>query len=145
MLWKLIMLPSKHDTSTQCWSNIGPTSTTVAQHWTNIVLMYRVYCDTYQWNWRCSPLSFSTHRSRSVHPPLHNLWGQNGPLYTNSGWNVYPENTEIGAKWGITIINENRHRVVCGFNPYSAGIDFRRQNLPSVDAGFWRLKSIPAL
>ena len=30
-------------------------------------------------------------------------------------------------------------------NPYSAGIDFRRQNLTSVDVRFWRLKSIPAL
>ena len=30
-------------------------------------------------------------------------------------------------------------------NPYSAGIDFSRQNLTSVDVRFWRLKSIPAL
>ena len=30
-------------------------------------------------------------------------------------------------------------------NPYSAGIDFSRQNLTSVDVLFWRLKSIPAL
>ena len=29
--------------------------------------------------------------------------------------------------------------------PYSAGIDFSRQNLTSVDVRFWRLKSIPAL
>ena len=31
------------------------------------------------------------------------------------------------------------------FTPYSAGIDFSRHNLPSVDVRFWRLKSIPAL
>ena len=30
-------------------------------------------------------------------------------------------------------------------NPYSAGIDFSRQNLTSVDVRFWPLKSIPAL
>ena len=30
-------------------------------------------------------------------------------------------------------------------NPYSAGIDFSRQNLASVDVRLWRLKSIPAL
>ena len=30
-------------------------------------------------------------------------------------------------------------------NSYSVGIDFRRQNLTSVDVRFWRLKSIPAL
>ena len=30
-------------------------------------------------------------------------------------------------------------------NPYSAGIDFSRQNLTSVDVRFWRPKSIPAL
>ena len=27
---------SKHDSSTQCLSNVGPTSTTMAQHWSNI-------------------------------------------------------------------------------------------------------------
>ena len=31
------------------------------------------------------------------------------------------------------------------FLPYSAGIDFRRQNLTSTDVRFGRLKSIPAL
>ena len=31
------------------------------------------------------------------------------------------------------------------FNAYSAGIDFSRQNLTSVDVRFWRLKSIPEL
>ena len=31
------------------------------------------------------------------------------------------------------------------FNPYSAGIDFRRQNLTSVDVRLRRLKSITAL
>ena len=30
-------------------------------------------------------------------------------------------------------------------NPYSAGMDFSRQNLTSVDVRFWQLKSIPAL
>ena len=29
--------------------------------------------------------------------------------------------------------------------PFSAGTDFRRQNLTSVAVRFWRLKSIPAL
>ena len=31
------------------------------------------------------------------------------------------------------------------FYPFSAGIDFIRQNLASTDVRFWRLKSIPAL
>ena len=30
-------------------------------------------------------------------------------------------------------------------NPYRTGINFRRQNLTSIDVRFWRLKSIPAL
>ena len=30
-------------------------------------------------------------------------------------------------------------------NPFSAGIDFRRQNQTSTDVRFWRLKSIPTL
>ena len=33
---------SKHDTSTQYWTNVGPPSTTLAQHWSNIGWMYRV-------------------------------------------------------------------------------------------------------
>ena len=33
---------------------------------------------------------------------------------------------------------------VMALRPYSVGIDFRRQNLTSVDVRFWRLKSIPA-
>ena len=35
-------LASKHDTSTQYRSNVGPPSTMLAQHWTNIELMYRL-------------------------------------------------------------------------------------------------------
>ena len=31
------------------------------------------------------------------------------------------------------------------FNPYSAGIEFSRQNPMSTDVRFWRLKSIPEL
>ena len=31
------------------------------------------------------------------------------------------------------------------FNSFSAGINFRRPNLTSIDVRFWRLKSIPAL
>ena len=34
-------LASKHDTSTQYWATVGPLSTTLAQHWFNIELMYR--------------------------------------------------------------------------------------------------------
>ena len=35
--------------------------------------------------------------------------------------------------------------VLCNINPDSAGIDFSRQNLTSVDVRSWRLKSTPAL
>ena len=48
----------------------------------------------------------------------------------NIAWIVHPS-------WFIKIFQ-------C-FNPYSAGTDFSRQNLTSVDVRFWRLKSIPAL
>ena len=34
--------PSKHDTTIQCWANVGPLSTTLAQHRPNIVSMCRV-------------------------------------------------------------------------------------------------------
>ena len=35
-------VPSKHETLNQCWFNVGPPSTTSAQHWTNIGLMSHV-------------------------------------------------------------------------------------------------------
>ena len=34
--------PSKNETSTQCCTNVGPPSTTLAQHWLNIGWMSRV-------------------------------------------------------------------------------------------------------
>ena len=36
---------SKHDTLTQCWTNVGPASQTVAQHWPIIGSMSRVFWD----------------------------------------------------------------------------------------------------
>ena len=51
----------------------------------------------------------------------------------------------------IYIIEQGSSAVICRqttvtvylkFNPYSAGIDFSRQNLTSVDVRFWRLMSI---
>ena len=30
-------LPGKHETSTYCWNNAGPPSTTLAHHWSNII------------------------------------------------------------------------------------------------------------
>ena len=44
---------------------------------------------------------------------------------------------------GIVKVNDNIKKQV-DFNPSSAGTDFRRQNLTSVDVRFWRLKAIPA-
>ena len=32
----LFTLPSKHDLSIQCWTNVGPTSWTVNQHWIDV-------------------------------------------------------------------------------------------------------------
>ena len=36
-------------------------------------------------------------------------------------------------------------RTLWRFYSFSVGIDFRRQNLTSVDVGFWRLRSFPTL
>ena len=38
----LTSLPTRHDTSIQCWTNVGPPSTTLAQHCSNIGSMCRV-------------------------------------------------------------------------------------------------------
>ena len=54
--------PSKHEPLNQCWSSVGPPSTTSAQHWTNIGSMYRVCWVWIQislcpWCWRaCVPV-----------------------------------------------------------------------------------------
>ena len=54
----------------------------------------------------------------------------------------------IRAIWRVIFINVNvrtKSDTLPSINPYGAGIDFRRQNLTSVDVKFWRPKSIPAL
>ena len=38
---------SKHETFTRCWLNVGPASTTLAQHWTNNGSKSRVCWDIY--------------------------------------------------------------------------------------------------
>ena len=38
-------IPSKPDTSTQCWPNVCPPSMTLAQHWPNVGSMCRVCWD----------------------------------------------------------------------------------------------------
>ena len=48
------------------------------------------------------------------------------------------------SNWENPLVSMVYTAVFQRFNPYSAGIDFRRQNLTSVDIKFWRLKSIPA-
>ena len=50
--------------------------------------------------------------------------------------------TEVSAAKKKQWVSEGVEHVI---NPYSAGIDFSRQNLTSVDIKFWWLKSIPAL
>ena len=48
--------PSKHGTLKQCWSNVGPPSATLAQHYTSIVWMCRVcWHDTLRWCIACKP------------------------------------------------------------------------------------------
>ena len=40
-----IYYPSKQDTTTECLTNVGPPSTTLAQHWSNIGWLCRVCWD----------------------------------------------------------------------------------------------------
>ena len=42
--------PSKHETSTQCWTNVVSPSTTLAQHWSSIGSMFRVRWDMYTYH-----------------------------------------------------------------------------------------------
>ena len=51
----------------------------------------------------------------------------------------------VFSSTGTVLYNHVKiHIELCLFNSYSAGIDFRRQNVTSVDVRFWRLKTIPA-
>ena len=47
------------------------------------------------------------------------------------------------SSWKNYLVSMVCMKVVQRFNPYSAGIDFSRQNLTSTDVRFWRLKSTP--
>ena len=44
--------------------------------------------------------------------------------------------------WFSSIFSHTQYHL---FNSFSVGIDFRRQNLTSIDVRFWHLKSVPAL
>ena len=43
--------PSKHESLTHCWFNVGPPTTTLAQHWTNNGWKYRAGLETQEDTW----------------------------------------------------------------------------------------------
>ena len=45
----------------------------------------------------------------------------------------------------VSICSNLQRMMLLNVKPYSAGTDFKRQNLTSVDVRFWRLKSVPTL
>ena len=50
-VWNWLL--SKHETLTQCWFNVGPSSTTLAQHWTSIESISCVFwVETLYWHSR---------------------------------------------------------------------------------------------
>ena len=51
----------------------------------------------------------------------------------------------MSIQLGLILWNHVKIYMKSELNPYSAGIDFRRQNPISTDVRFWRLKSIAAL
>ena len=57
------------------------------------------------------------------------------------------KNLSAISKWSVPVWSYPP--ILCLYvywvNPFSTGIDFRRQNLTSIDVRFWRLKSIIAL
>ena len=59
---------------------------------------------------------------------------------------IDPNYTLLASFWAnVTACWLNVMPGLSHINPFSAGIDFRRQNLTSIEVRFWRLKSIPAL
>ena len=77
--------PSKHETFTQCWYNVGPSSTTLAQHCTNIGSTSCVCWDMFV----CS--FFSHNNSCCVFIVVNNnkqgtLWGQTSDMNNWTGW-----------------------------------------------------------
>ena len=65
LLYSIQRRPWKHETSSQCWFNVGPPSTTLTQHWTSIGLTYRVY--------RGRTVSAIINHSDTQHDCMHNL------------------------------------------------------------------------
>ena len=68
----------------------------------------------------------------------------------NHVYHVYCQQIILLILRAITLIHkQNQQNKRCpftvSFNPYSAGIDFRRQNLTFADVRFCHLKTIPAL
>ena len=100
-------------------------------------------------NWHWSKVSCFLQAIFAVQPPNY-LTGIFTHLKYVSRWH----DSQLNFTWvNIIQIWENGGQdfqillidVAFYLNPYSAGIDFSRQNLTTVDVRFWRLKSIPAL
>ena len=81
------------------------------------------------------------------------IWQNGGQLFSNrADWchivalTCWKIGTECGDNWVKNPIYSAPavKGLIQRFNPYSAGIDFSRQNLTFVDV-FWRLKAIPVL
>ena len=85
------------------------------------------------------PISFSPFW-RGVSPTTLSRWKL---LILCLNWDQIFANNDVSTFISFTFVLINP--LIKHINPYSAGIDFRRQNLTSVDVRFWRLKSIPAL
>ena len=117
-------------------NNPTNTSSTLVQHCTNVIQMFCAYwevcnkiyiclsvCLSVMYTMHHSPLSSPCQPCRST--CRHHLFL---PI-------SYPP---IPPDYNYKYIEINRG------NPFSAGIDFRSQNLMPVDVRFWRVNSVPA-
>ena len=89
--WQAACIANKHDTSTQCLTNVGPPSTTLAQHWSNIGWMSRIY-----WvltDWLATPAAADC--SASHRPANTIIINQPGPRWK------YPSLDSEAEEWRI--------------------------------------------
>ena len=125
----IIYKPSKHKTFNQYWLTVGPVSQTVAPHWLNVSCLLG---DTPATN-------NNTNDSMIIYKMLSELATYNAEekRSTQSRADTI-SHTWLHATSGQHFLENSIQQTqdIDRVNPYSAGIDFSRKKLTSVDVRF---------
>ena len=130
-----------------CWSTVYDVGQTLNQHWLNVLCLLGT-----QSSQQDLRLIYISHSSRNMSLSQRHFNSENAEICLYKPWrqkgyfqfeNLMNDLLSSFRFIWIPMLWVYDHQKY--FYSFSAGIDFRRQNLTSTDVSFWWLKSIPAL